>query len=34
VIRNDRELARIRRYILENPMRWNLDEENPRRGAA
>ena len=33
VIRNDVELDRARRYIVENPLRWELDEENPgRRG--
>jgi REP element-mobilizing transposase RayT len=29
IIRNDEELARARRYIEENPMRWHLDAENP-----
>lgn len=32
IIRNDDDLARIREYILDNPLRWDLDEENPRRG--
>ncbi len=29
VIRNDRELARAREYIVDNPMKWALDKENP-----
>jgi REP element-mobilizing transposase RayT len=29
VIRNEEELNRIRQYILENPMRWETDRENP-----
>jgi len=29
IIRNDRSLERIRRYIVENPLRWHLDRENP-----
>ena len=29
VIRNERELLEIRRYILENPLKWELDRENP-----
>jgi REP element-mobilizing transposase RayT len=29
VIRDDGELERIRRYIAENPLRWDLDRENP-----
>ena len=35
VIRNDDDLARIREYIVTNPLRWSLDEENPsaRRGT-
>jgi hypothetical protein len=31
VIRSDRELLDTRAYILENPVRWDLDEENPNR---
>ena len=27
--RNDQSLHRIRKYILENPYRWEEDEENP-----
>lgn len=31
VIRGPEDLARIRGYIIENPSRWEQDEENPRR---
>nr|WP_290668227.1 transposase [Ardenticatena sp.] len=29
IIRNEQSLNRIRRYIVENPLRWYLDRENP-----
>jgi REP element-mobilizing transposase RayT len=29
VIRNEEDLANIRRYIAENPLKWDLDENNP-----
>ena len=29
VIRNDRELAAIRRYIADNPRRWAADKHHP-----
>ena len=29
IIRNDDELNRIRKYIAENPLKWDLDAENP-----
>ena len=29
IIRNERELTLIRRYIAENPLKWHLDRENP-----
>jgi REP element-mobilizing transposase RayT len=29
VIRGDEDLTRVRKYIIENPERWELDEENP-----
>jgi putative transposase len=29
VIRNDRELAAIREYIGNNPVKWAMDRENP-----
>jgi putative transposase len=31
VIRDEDELHRIREYILTNPLRWELDRENPAR---
>src|SRR4051794_25989448 len=36
IVRNDRELDNIRRYIFENPERWALDEhypDSPKRRA-
>jgi putative transposase len=29
IIRNDESLNRIRQYILDNPMRWEFDRDNP-----
>ncbi len=29
IIRNDRELIQIREYIIENPLKWELDPDNP-----
>jgi len=29
VVRRDEELQRIREYIANNPLRWDLDIENP-----
>lgn len=29
VIRDEKSLTRIRQYILDNPMRWEFDPENP-----
>jgi putative transposase len=29
VIRTEKALNAIRRYIIENPLRWSLDRENP-----
>jgi putative transposase len=34
VVRNDADLDRVRRYIEENPIRWDLDEENPMRRVS
>jgi REP element-mobilizing transposase RayT len=31
IVRTETELERIRRYIVENPMKWALDQENPDR---
>ena len=32
IIRNDKDLHRIRQYIANNPLKWALDEENPPGG--
>jgi len=29
VIRGEDQLARITRYIIDNPLQWELDRENP-----
>ena len=34
VVRDEKELDRIRRYIDENPARWALDDENPENVSA
>jgi REP element-mobilizing transposase RayT len=31
VIRNEEELAAVRRYVENNPAAWSEDEENPNR---
>ncbi len=31
VIRDENSLERIREYIINNPLRWHLDRENPYR---
>ena len=31
IIRNEYELNRIREYIINNPLKWELDFENPNR---
>jgi REP element-mobilizing transposase RayT len=31
VIRNEDDLTQIRQYILDNPVQWDRDEENPDR---
>jgi REP element-mobilizing transposase RayT len=33
IIRNDREMDRIHRYIESNPLQWDDDDENPNRRA-
>ncbi|WP_287372522.1 transposase [Oceanithermus sp.] len=33
VVRGERALASVRRYIAENPFRWHLDVYNPERHA-
>jgi len=34
IIRNEGELERIREYIVNNPLRWHLDRQNPHRKGA
>jgi hypothetical protein len=34
VIRDERDLARVRRYIDENPLRWEFDQDNPQRKTS
>jgi len=34
IIRNDESLLRIREYILNNPVQWGLDRENPTLVSA
>lgn len=29
IIRNEQELNNVRQYIINNPLKWELDEENP-----
>jgi REP element-mobilizing transposase RayT len=31
IIRNEYELNKIREYLQNNPLKWDLDKENPRR---
>jgi putative transposase len=31
IIRNDEELRTLREYIRDNPLRWELDRENPKQ---
>jgi putative transposase len=31
VIRNESELQELRQYVLDNPLKWALDRENPLR---
>ena len=30
IIRNEKELDKIRKYIFENPLKWELDKNNPK----
>ncbi len=34
VVRNESELRAIQQYILDNPLNWQLDAENPHAGQA
>ena len=29
IVRNENEMARIRKYIMDNPAQWAIDKENP-----
>jgi len=29
IIRNEKELNRIRQYVINNPLKWEYDKENP-----
>ena len=30
IIRNEKELNKIREYTVNNPLKWELDKENPK----
>ena len=34
IVRNTAELNRIRRYVMDNPAKWELDEEYVDRGSS
>lgn len=34
VLRSETALAHIRQYIVDNPLKWDLDEENPEQRRA
>ncbi len=34
IIRNERSLNHIREYILNNPLQWEIDRENPLRPTS
>lgn len=34
IIRDEQELSSIRRYIIDNPLRWDMDVENPAVGGS
>jgi putative transposase len=34
IIRNDESLNHIRQYVLDNPVRWAFDRENPAASTA
>jgi REP element-mobilizing transposase RayT len=31
IVRNDEELLRVRKYIMDNPLKWELDEYYPKQ---
>ena len=34
IIRNEKKLSKIREYIINNPLKWLLDRENPNRKGS
>jgi len=34
IIRDDDELNRIRQYIINNPIKWQLDIDNPKNNKS
>ena len=34
IIRNEKELNQIREYIINNPLKWEFDKENPKNWGA
>ncbi len=34
IIRNEKDLSEIREYIMNNPLKWEWDEENPAKKGA
>ena len=34
IVRTGEDLRKIQRYILENPLMWSLDPENPNRKSS
>jgi REP element-mobilizing transposase RayT len=33
IIRNEREMDAIRRYIIDNPLKWAIDRDNPQNAV-
>ena len=31
IVRNEKELNQIREYIIDNPLKWEFDEDNPKK---
>ena len=34
IVRNDKDLQRVREYIVNNPLQWSIDEENPKNSRG
>jgi putative transposase len=34
IVRNERQLDAIRRYVVDNPLKWALDRDHPRNARA